>query len=157
LPGCRLGNITQVESSGNSSYNALWLTAISAWRAACNSTHRTTWSKSLDYNSLSLQGVVVQDSYDLVAIVDFRLRRAPPLVVSAIYDVPFNGTDSVPVAFGSDYPGTSGNPINIVTSNSTFMVSHTLRPDVTGPVKVMGSVDRWFDTSSSFRSLTSAV
>ena len=27
LPGTALGNITQVESTGNSSYNAMWLTA----------------------------------------------------------------------------------------------------------------------------------
>jgi hypothetical protein len=26
-------------------------------------------------------------------------------------------------------------------------LEHTLRPDVTGPVGIVGSVDRWFDTS----------
>ena len=42
----------------------------------------------------------------------------------------------------------SGNPVNIVTSNSTVNgVANTLRPDVTGPINIIGSVERWFDTS----------
>ena len=42
----------------------------------------------------------------------------------------------------------SGAPVNIVTTNSTVTgVNGTLRPDVTGPIKVIGSVDHWFDTS----------
>ena len=42
----------------------------------------------------------------------------------------------------------SGNPVNIVTTNSTVTgVANTLRPDVTGPITIIGSVDRWFDTS----------
>jgi hypothetical protein len=42
----------------------------------------------------------------------------------------------------------SGNPVNIVTSNSTVTgVANTLRPNVTGPITIIGSVDRWFDTS----------
>ena len=46
----------------------------------------------------------------------------------------------------------SGNPVNIVTSNSTVNgVSGTLRPDVNGPITEIGSVDRWFDTSRSHR------
>jgi hypothetical protein len=36
----------------------------------------------------------------------------------------------------------------VVTSNSTVNgVANTLRPDVTGPIDIIGSVDRWFDTS----------
>ncbi len=42
----------------------------------------------------------------------------------------------------------SGNPFNVVTTNSTVNgVADTLRPDVNGPVAILGSVDRWFDTS----------
>ena len=42
----------------------------------------------------------------------------------------------------------SGNPVNIVYSNSTFTgVANTLRPDVRGPIAIIGVVDRWFDTS----------
>ena len=38
-----------------------------------------TWSKSLDYNSLSTQGVVVQNSYNVRATAAFGFRRTPPL------------------------------------------------------------------------------
>jgi hypothetical protein len=41
----------------------------------------------------------------------------------------------------------TGNPVNIITSNATVNgVPNTLRPDVTGPVQIVGNVDRWFDT-----------
>ena len=42
----------------------------------------------------------------------------------------------------------SGNPVNIVTSNSSLNgVPNTVRPDVTGPIEIVGSVDQWFDPS----------
>ena len=42
LPGTPLGNITQTESTGNSSYNALWVSASKRLRAgACRSTRPT--------------------------------------------------------------------------------------------------------------------
>ena len=42
----------------------------------------------------------------------------------------------------------SGNPVNIVTSNSTVNGgANTVRPDVIGPVNIIGNVERWFDTS----------
>jgi hypothetical protein len=35
-----------------------------------------------------------------------------------------------------------------VTSNSVVNgVANTLRPDVNGPIKIIGAVERWFDTS----------
>jgi hypothetical protein len=38
--------------------------------------------------------------------------------------------------------------VNIVVSNSTVNgVANTLRPDVSGPIDVIGNVDRWFDSS----------
>jgi hypothetical protein len=42
----------------------------------------------------------------------------------------------------------SGNPVNIVTTNSGVNgMSGTLRPDVSGPIAIFGSPERWFDTS----------
>jgi hypothetical protein len=38
--------------------------------------------------------------------------------------------------------------VNIVTSNSTLNgLPNTVRPDVTGPIRIVGDVDRWFDPS----------
>ncbi|HJY08552.1 MAG TPA: TonB-dependent receptor, partial [Bryobacteraceae bacterium] len=65
LPGTPLGNITQVESKGNSSYNALWISARKRLAHGLQVNASYTWSKSLDYNSLSSEGVVVQNSYNL--------------------------------------------------------------------------------------------
>ncbi len=40
----------------------------------------------------------------------------------------------------------TGNPVNIVTSNAGLNgTPNTVRPDVTGPIRIFGSVDRWFD------------
>ena len=151
LPGAALGNITQVESAGNSSYNAMWLTATQRLRSNLQFNASYTWSKSLDYNSFSSGGIVGQNSYDLRgdrALSDFDVRHR--FVISALYDLPFSGNEfvegwQVSVIVQSQ----SGNPVNIVTSNSTVTgVSGTLRPDVNGPVASIGEVDRWFDTSA---------
>ena len=65
LAGTPLGNITQVESTGNSDYNALWVSATKPLARGLQVNASYTWSKSLDYNSLSTQDIVVQNSYNL--------------------------------------------------------------------------------------------
>ena len=43
----------------------------------------------------------------------------------------------------------SGNPVNIVTSNSMLNgMPNTVKPDLVGPIHIIGSVDQWFDTSA---------
>jgi hypothetical protein len=151
LPGAALGNITQVESAGNSSYNAMWLTATQRLKQNLQFNASYTWSKSLDYNSFSSGGIVGQNSYDLRgdrALSDFDVRHR--FVISALYDLPFSGNEWVEGwQLSVIVQSQSGNPVNIVTSNSTVNgVSGTLRPDVNGPVASIGDVDRWFDTSA---------
>jgi hypothetical protein len=150
LPGTPLGNIMQTESTGNSNYNALWVTASRPFAGGLQIHASYTWSKSLDYNSLSSQGVVVQDSYNLRGdrgLSDFdALQR---FVFAAIYDLPSHHsrlTQNWQVSILVQ--AQSGNPVNIVMSNSTITgVGNTLRPNVVGPIRVAGSVDHWFDTS----------
>jgi carboxypeptidase family protein/TonB-dependent receptor-like protein len=150
LPGTPLGNITQAESSGFSSYNALWATLNQRLARGLQLNAFYTWSKSIDYNSLSSQGVVVQNSYQP------RLDRGPSdfdarhrFVASAIYDLPFRGGwYAAGWQIAAIVQSQSGSPVNIVTSNSVVNgVANTLRPDVNGPIKIIGAVDRWFDTS----------
>jgi hypothetical protein len=150
LPGAPLGNIIQAESSGNSSYNALWVTANQRYRQGLVFNASYTWSKSLDYTSLSSSGIVVQNSDDLKGsrgLSDFDVRHR--VVVSVIYELPFRGNQFLDGwQLAGIYQAQSGNPVNIVTSNSTFNgVPNTLRPDVSGPINIIGSVERWFDTS----------
>lgn len=151
LPGTALGNITEVGSSGNSSYNALLLTATRRLSSALQFNASYTWSKSIDYTSFSTGGILVQNSYDLPGErgpSDFDARQR--FVLSAIYELPFNANRLVSGwQLGVIVQSQSGNPFNVVTTNSTVNgVANTLRPDVSGPVTVFGEVDRWFDTSA---------
>ena len=151
LPGTPLGNITQVESSGNSSYNALWVTATQRLARGLQFNASYTWSKSLDYNSFSTGGIVAQDSYNLRGdrgLSDFDARHRA--VLSVIYDLPFRGNQFVDGwQFAVIVQSQSGSPVNIVSSNSTVNgTANTLRPDVTGPIDITGEVERWFDTAA---------
>jgi hypothetical protein len=150
LPGTPLGNITQVESAGNSSYNALWVTATQRVARGLQFDASYTWSKSLDYNSFSTGGVTGQDSYSLRndrGLSDFDARHRA--VLSAIYDLPFRGNQFVEGwQFALIVQSQSGSPINIVSGNSTVNgIANTLRPDATGPIDILGQVERWFDTT----------
>src|SRR6266480_4401499 len=52
-PLCSLGNINQVNSGGNSNYNALWATINKHLSHGLELLGSYTYSKSFDYNSLS--------------------------------------------------------------------------------------------------------
>lgn len=152
LPGTSLGNITQVEGTGNSSYNALWATIARRFSSGVQVNASYTWSRSIDYNSLSSPPTVltVQNSYDIRGdrgLSDFDARHR--LVVSGIYELPFKGSrikEGWQLACIAQ--AQSGNPVNIITTNTTVNgVPNTLRPDVAGPVEIIGSLERWFDTS----------
>jgi outer membrane receptor protein involved in Fe transport len=149
-PNAALGNITQIESTGNSSYNALWLTADKRLRRGLQFNASYTFSKSIDYNSLNSQGVIVQDSYNLRnsrGLSDYDARHR--FVVNAIYLLPFKGNQLVEGwQFSTIVQLQSGNPVNLITSINTLnQVANTLRPDVTGPISYPHTVERWFDTA----------
>jgi hypothetical protein len=152
LPGASLGNVTQVEGTGNSSYNALWTTVTRRFSRGLQLNASYTLSKSIDYNSLSSPPTVVtvQNSYDLRGdrgLSDYDARHR--FVVSVIYELPFKGNRiKEGWQLSCIAQSQSGNPVNIITTNSTVNgVANTVRPDVTGPLTIIGSVDRWFDTS----------
>jgi hypothetical protein len=151
LAGARLGNIIQVESSGFSSYQAAWVAFTKRLSSGLQFDSSYTWSKSFDTNSLNSSGFAVQDSYDIpneYGLSDFDARHR--FVFSGIYLLPFTGhvlTRGWQLA--TIVQSQTGNPVNIVTSNSSLNgVPNTVRPDVTtGPIRIVGSVDQWFDTS----------
>ena len=147
-PGAGLNNITQIESSGNSSYNALWVTATKRLSRGMQFNASYTFSKSIDYNSLNSQGVVIQDSYNVRGsrgLSDFDARHR--FVISGLYELPFRGNQLVEGwQFSTIVQSQSGNPVNIVVNNATFTgTNNTVRPDVTGPVEILGTPERWFD------------
>jgi hypothetical protein len=149
-PNAILNNVVQIEGTGNSSYNALWLTATKRLSRGFQFNTSYTFSKSIDYNSLNSQGVIVQDSYNLRAsrgLSDFDARHR--FVFSGIYEVPFHGNQLVDGwQLGAIVQSQTGNPVNIVVNNATFTgTNNTVRPNVTGPIEILGGVSRWFDTA----------
>jgi len=150
-PGASLGNITQVESTGYSTYHALWVSATKRLSRGLLFDASYTLSKSLDTNSLNSSGFAVQDSYDIpnqYGLSDFDARHR--FVISASYELPFSGHALTRGwQFAAIIQGQSGNPVNIVTSNSMLNgVPNTVRPDLVGPIRIVGSVDQWFDPSA---------
>jgi hypothetical protein len=150
LPGATLGNITQIESSGKSSYRGLWISSRGRLSDGLQLTASYTLSRSADYNSLNTQGVVLQNSYDLPADwgpsdYDARHRAA----ITAVYRLPFRGNTLVDGwQVSTVIQAQSGSPINVVTSSSALNgMANTVRPDVTGPIRTIGRIDQWFDTS----------
>ena len=152
LPGTPLGNVTQVESSGRSSYRALWTSVTRRLSRGLQFSAGYTWSRSLDANSLSSPPgtITVQNGYDIAdswGPSDFDARHR--FVLRSVYELPL-GTHPL---FRSWQVATilqlqSGSPLNIVTSNSSLTgVANTVRPDVTGPIRIIGEIGQWFDTS----------
>jgi hypothetical protein len=152
-PGAPLGNITQVEGTGNSSYNAMWASVNKRLSRGFQFSVSYTWSKSIDYNSLSSPPTVitVQNSYNLRGdrgLSDFDARHR--FVCYGIYELPLRGNQiKEGWQLAAIVQTQTGNPVNIITNNATVNgVANTLRPDVNGPVRILGSVDRWFDTAA---------
>jgi hypothetical protein len=142
-PGVTLGNISDNVSTGNSNYNALWISSnLRAWHGLqFNASY--TYSKSLDYTSQNGQGIVIQDSLNPAGdrgLSDFDAKHR--FVVNFIYDVPafkqnrlFKGWQ-----LGSIISDQSGNPVNLVVTNITALTgAATLRPDQIGAVQIVNT------------------
>jgi hypothetical protein len=110
-----------------------------------------TWSKSIDYNSQSSQGVTVQDSYNLRGdrgLSDFDVRHR--FVISGLYELPFKGNqlkEGWQLSFITQSQG--GNPVTLLAGNAgaigtTIPAANanaltglaTLRPDLIGPITI---------------------
>lgn len=150
-PYAGFSNISMIDSPGNSSYNALWLSVTKRLSRGLQVNGFYSWSHSLDLNSLSSQGVVAQNSYDLeneYASSDFDARNH--FNVSYIYDLPFNGNRLVQ---GWEVAGIttfqSGNPVSLVTSSAGATGEATIRPNLIGnPSLSNPAPNEWFNTAA---------
>jgi hypothetical protein len=119
-PGATLLNITFREGTGVSNYNALWVTATKRLSRGLQFNASYTWSKSIDYNSQSSQGVTLQDSYNLRGdrgLSDFDARHR--FVVNGLYELPFHGNQLVSgwqLSFITQ--SQSGNPVTLLAGNA---------------------------------------
>jgi Carboxypeptidase regulatory-like domain len=150
-PGTPLNNITEISSPGNSSYNALWMTANKRLARGLQFNASYTFSKSIDYNSLNSQGVVVQNGFDLRndrGLSDFDARHR--FVINALYELPFRGSrlaEGWQLSTIVQLQG--GNPVNLVIGGAGFTgTSNTVRTDLVGPITILEDPNRWFDTSA---------
>ena len=146
-----LGTITQVESTGFSNYHAFSAGATKRLSLGLSFDTSYTWSKSLDTNSLNSNNFNVQDGYDIpnqYGLSDFDARHR--FMLSATYQLPFNGSAwTRGWQISTIVQSQSGNPVNIVTSNATLNgVPNSVRPDLVAPIRIIGSVDQWFDPAS---------
>jgi hypothetical protein len=152
LPGASVANIIETASAGRSTYDALWATVTRRLANGLRVETSYTLSASHDFNSLSSPPtrVTVQNSYNLkdsLGPSDFDARHR--FVVRATYELPWRGTPWIEGwHLAGVVQGQSGNPVNIVTTNSTVNgTANTLRPDLTGPIRTMGQPEQWFDAS----------
>ncbi len=168
-PNAGLGNITLVESATNSNYNALWITATKRLSHGFQFNAAYTFSHSIDYNSLSSQGAVVQDSNNLRgdrASSDFDARHR--FVISALYELPFKGNRWVEgweigsiVTYQSAFRFTvlAGSPPacppppatptpGCGAANNAFTGLATLRPDLTATIQYFKDPSLWFSNAT---------
>jgi hypothetical protein len=150
-PDATLLNITFREGTGNSNYNALWLTADKRMSHGLQFNASYTFSKSIDYNSQSSQGVTVQDSYNLRGdrgLSDFDARHR--FVVSGLYEVPWKKNSAVGGwQMSLIVQSQSGNPVTLLAGNAAAITGGpgaanansltglaTLRPDTGAPITI---------------------
>ena len=142
-----LGNVNQITSNGNANYNALWVTATKRLSSGLQFDANYQWSKSLDYNSLNSQGLVIEDSFNPrrdYGASDFDARHR--IVVSLLYELPFHGNRAVSGwQLSTINQWQTGNPLNIITSGLSGLTgTGNLRPDVTGAIHTTGNPTQWF-------------
>ena len=140
LPGATLGNISDNESNGSSSYNALWISSnMRPWHGLqFNASY--TYSKSLDFTSQNGQGIVVQDSFNPLGdkgLSDFDARNR--FTANFIYSLPFEGNRfKSGWQIGSIFQSQSGNPVNLFLTGVTGLTGvATLRPDQIGAIQII--------------------
>ena len=138
-PGAALANATFREGTGNSSYNALWATATKRLSKGLQFNASYTWSKSIDYNSQSSQGITVQDSNNLRGdrgLSDFDVRHR--FVFSGLYQLPFHKNRLVDGwQLSAIVQAQSGNPVTLLAGapvNTGLTGVATIRPDAGAPI-----------------------
>jgi hypothetical protein len=151
-PNCTFGNINQVNSGGNSNYNALWVTVNKHFSHGLQFLSSYTFSKSLDYNSLSTgETYVIQNAYDPrgdYGPSEFDVRHR--FVFSGFYQLPFKANRLVAGwEVGTVFQAQSGSPLNPTLAINPG-VSLTVRPDVTGPIRTTGNPNQWFAGKTVF-------
>jgi hypothetical protein len=151
-PVCGLNNINQVNSGGNSNYNALWATVTKHISRGLEFLASYTYSKSLDYNSLSTgETYIIQNAYNPrgdYGPSEFDARHR--FVLSGFYQFPFQGNRLVSGwQVGIVTQLQSGNPVNPTLAIGPGPgISLTVRPDLLSPVSGTGNPTQYFTNAA---------
>jgi hypothetical protein len=141
-PSKGLGNIAEIAHIGMSKYSALWSTITMQLHNGLQFNSSYTWSRSMDDNSYSSQGVTLQNSYDPAnnyGPSDFDVRSR--IVFSSIYSLPFKNNALVSGwQLSTIAQIQTGNPISVVTNSALNGTVGTVRPDVSGNVRTSMTV-----------------
>jgi hypothetical protein len=147
-PVCALNNINQVNSGGNSNYNALIATVNKHVSHGLQFVASYTYSKSLDYNSLSTgETYVIQNAYNPrgdYGLSEFDARHR--FVISGFYEFPFKANRLVSGwQVGMVTQLQSGNPVNpTLAIGPGAGISLTVRPDLLKTVTGTGNPSQYF-------------
>jgi hypothetical protein len=138
-PGVSIAsNISERNSIGHSSYNAVWATLSKAAGHGLEFNMNYEFAKSMDINSLGSQGgAVLPDSTnpsENYGLSDFDVRHH--FAGTAIYALPFKGNRLVSgYRLETIFQYQTGNPVNIVASSDGYNGnSGLIRPNLLGPV-----------------------
>jgi hypothetical protein len=151
---CPLNNINQVNSGGNSNYNALWATVNKHFSRGFEFLASYTYSKSLDYNSLSTgETYIIQNAYNPrgdYGPSEFDARHR--FVLSGFYELPFKANRLVAGwQLGIVTQAQTGNPLNPTLAIGPGPgISLTVRPDITGAIQTTGDPTQWFVSKAVF-------
>jgi hypothetical protein len=127
-------SITDYDSNGISNYNALWVILTKQISHGLQLNTSYSYSKSMDYNSLSTQGVILQDSYNPAnnyGPSDYDVRNR--FVFSGVYSIPLRSNMLVS---GWEVSGIlqlqGGNPFSVFTNLATNGTPGTIRANQNG-------------------------
>jgi outer membrane receptor protein involved in Fe transport len=152
-PACALNTINQVNSVGNSNYNAVWATLNKHFSHGFEFLASYTYSKAFDYNSLSTgESIGLQNAYNPrgdYGPSEFDVRNR--FVLSGFYELPFSANRAVSGwRLGIVTQAQSGSPLTPVIPINPGTGSFNVRPDVTGPVLTTGNPNQWFASKAIF-------
>ena len=153
--GCPLGNLSgggQVNGGGNSNYNALWATVNKHFSHGLQFQGSYTFSKSLDYNSLSTgESLFLQNAYNPrgdYGLSEFDVRHR--VVLSGFYELPFKANRVVSGwQFGVTQQAQTGNPLTPTLAIGPGPgISLTVRPDLLQRVSGTASPSQYFNNKT---------
>jgi hypothetical protein len=153
-PVCKLNSFNQVNSVGNSNYNAVWVKADKHFSHGLQFLASYTYSKALDYNSLSTgESLVLQNAYNPrgdYGPSEYDVRNR--FVLSGFYELPFKGNRLVSGwQVGAVQQAQTGSPLTpTLAIGPGAGISLTVRPDLIGKVQTTGNPSQYFANKAVF-------